>query len=139
PVAAARVRATYICPMDPDVRQAKPGACPKCGMALEPEVPAITRAQYTCPMHPEIVRDVPGACPICGMALEPVTTSAAREENAELRRMSRRFWISVAFAIPLALLAMGGMIGALKLDERLGMATINWIEWALASPIVLWG
>jgi P-type Cu+ transporter len=28
----------YICPMDPEVRQSTPGACPKCGMALEPEL-----------------------------------------------------------------------------------------------------
>src|SRR5207248_5897829 len=67
------------------------------------------------------------------------TVGAAPAENAELRSMSRRFWISIAFAIPLALLAMGGMIGALQLGERLGMQTINWIEFALASPIVLWG
>jgi len=55
---------TYICPMDPEVRERKPGACPKCGMALEPET-----VEYTCPMHPEIVRSGPGNCPICGMAL----------------------------------------------------------------------
>src|SRR5438067_3156983 len=144
PVAAARLAtaprsATYVCPMDSDVRQAKPGPCPKCGMALEPEVPTMSRTQYTCPMHPEIVRDSPGNCPICGMALEPVTISAAPEENAELRSMSRRFCVSVALSIPIALLAMGGMISALQLGERLGMGTINWIEFALASPIVLWG
>src|SRR5437762_2526052 len=108
-------------------------------MALEPEVPTISRTQYTCPMHPEIVRDSPGNCPICGMALEPVASSAAPEENAELRSMSRRFWVGVALSIPIALLAMGGMISALQLGERLGMGTINWIEFALASPIVLWG
>ena len=62
--------------MDPEVHQDHPGACPKCGMALEAAVPAAlaTRTEYTCPMHPEIVRSGPGACPICGMALEPRTT-----------------------------------------------------------------
>ena len=51
----------YICPMDPEINQDHPGACPKCGMALEPAVPLApaTRIEYTCPMHPEIVR--PGA------------------------------------------------------------------------------
>ncbi|MCH7776794.1 MAG: YHS domain-containing protein, partial [Gemmatimonadetes bacterium] len=62
--------AAYICPMDPEIRQDGPGSCPKCGMALEPEIPVTpaTRTQYTCPMHPEIVKDEPGSCPICGMA-----------------------------------------------------------------------
>jgi Cu+-exporting ATPase len=58
----------YTCPMDPEVRQKGPGACPKCGMALEPvDIAPITKVKWTCPMHPEIVRDEPGACPICGM------------------------------------------------------------------------
>src|SRR6266436_7153747 len=66
--------ATYVCPMCPDVRAARPSVCPRCGMALEPEMPAaITRVEYTCPMHPQILRPGPGACPICGMALEPRT------------------------------------------------------------------
>src|SRR5687768_1569681 len=64
--------AIYTCSMDPEVRQERPGACPKCGMALEPLAPAVTtRVEWTCPMHPEIVHDAPGSCPICGMALEP--------------------------------------------------------------------
>src|SRR5262245_58672930 len=62
----------YTCPMDPEVVQTGPGACPKCGMALEPMTPAspTTKTEYVCPMHPQIVRDEPGSCPICGMALE---------------------------------------------------------------------
>src|ERR1700691_4528767 len=61
----------YVCPMDPEIRQDDPGPCPKCGMALEPDVPPTPamRIEYTCPMHPQIVRPGPGACPICGMAL----------------------------------------------------------------------
>src|SRR5690606_17796343 len=54
---------TYVCPMDPEVRQSTPGSCPKCGMALEPELPAVTtRTEYVCPMHPEVVKNEPGAC-----------------------------------------------------------------------------
>src|ERR1700733_10202141 len=100
PPAAAR---GYVCPMCPEVRENKPGACPSCGMALEPEVPIIsTRTQYTCPMHPQIVRAEPGACPICGMALEPRTvTTAAEEENPELRDLTRRFWVGVVLTAPL--------------------------------------
>src|ERR1700736_1707053 len=98
--------------MCPEVREPKPGACPSCGMALEPEVPAApsARIEYTCPMHPEIVRPGPGSCPICGMALEPRTVTAAQEENPELRDMTRRFWISLALTAPLLVLAMASMI-----------------------------
>src|SRR5258705_6250971 len=82
----------YVCPMDPEVRESKPGACPKCGMALEPASPAAPsmRTEYVCPMHPEIVRSEPGACPICGMALEPRTVTLEEEANAELIDMTRR-------------------------------------------------
>src|SRR3954465_9696226 len=70
--------ATFVCPMDSEVRSSTPGACPRCGMALEPDLSdpaALTKTEYTCPMHPEIVRDAPGSCPICGMALEPRVVS----------------------------------------------------------------
>ena len=113
-----------------------PGACPKCGMALEPDIPVTaTKTQWTCPMHPEIVRDGPGACPICGMALEPMTVTATQEENPELRDMTRRFWTSVLLGVPLvayAMLRMGPL--AHVLTPRAG----TWIEFALATPIVLW-
>ena len=82
----------YTCPMDPEVRQIGPGACPKCGMALEPVSAApLTKTEWTCPMHPEIVRDEPGPCPICGMALEP-DGRTLDDENPELDDMTRRFW-----------------------------------------------
>ena len=78
----------FTCPMHPEVRQEGPGACPKCGMALEPMNPApVVRTEYTCPMHPEIVQDAPGTCPKCGMALEPRTVPAGDgEENAEYEK-----------------------------------------------------
>src|SRR6478735_5065221 len=83
---AGKGTVTYVCPMDPEVRETKPGACPKCGMALEQET-----VEYTCPMHPEIVRDGPGNCPICGMALEPrVAAGVHPEDDTELRSMQRR-------------------------------------------------
>src|SRR5450755_3404494 len=127
---------TYICPMDPEIRQAGPGACPKCGMALEPEMPlAATRTQWTCPMHPEIVRDGPGSCPICGMALEPMTVAAANEENPELGDMTHRFWWSVALGIPLVAFAMLRMG---PLAHLVAPALGNWIEFLLATPVVIW-
>lgn len=88
----APAASAYVCPMCPEVHESKPGACPSCGMALEPEMPAAAqRTEYTCPMHPEIVRTEPGVCPICGMALEPRTVTVAAEANPELRDMTRRF------------------------------------------------
>ena len=70
----------YTCPMDPEVRQKGPGACPKCGMALEPPIALASKTRYTCPMHPEIVRDDPGECPRCGMALEPMASNLDDDE-----------------------------------------------------------
>jgi Cu+-exporting ATPase len=128
----------YICPMDPDVRQNQPGPCPKCGMALEPEVPLapVTRVEYTCPMHPEIVRTEPGACPSCGMALEPRTVTVEEEQaNPELKLMSRRFWISAALTIPILVLGMAPAPFA----KIISLRAVNWIEFVLASPVVLWG
>ncbi|MBZ5570136.1 MAG: heavy metal translocating P-type ATPase [Acidobacteriia bacterium] len=129
----------YICPMDPEVRQEGPGACPKCGMALEPEmVTALpTKTEWVCPMHAEVVRSEPGACPICGMALEPRTVTAAEPENPELRDMTRRFWIGLAVTIPLLVIAMGHM--APSLTQLFPRWLPTWGELALATPVVLWG
>ncbi len=133
--------ASYICPMDPEVHEHNPGACPKCGMALEPSVPkpSAARVEYTCPMHPEISRSGPGSCPICGMALELRTVSAAEDENPELSSMTRRFWISVALTIPVLILGMSDMLPGQPLQRFLSMHAIGWIEFLLASPVVLWG
>jgi P-type Cu+ transporter len=132
----------HTCPMDPEVRQEGPGDCPKCGMALEPVVAALpaTKTEYTCPMHPPIVRDAPGSCPICGMALEPRMVSAGEEQNPELANMSRRFWISVALTIPILVVAMADIIPGLSaLMQAVSPKTWEWLEFILATPVVLWG
>jgi Cu+-exporting ATPase len=140
PAQPAPKGATYVCPMDPEVRQDHPGPCPKCGMALEPESPALaTRTEWVCPMHPQIVRDAPGSCPICGMALEPRTVTLDEEPNHELIDMSRRFWISTALAAVTLLLAMSEMIPGQPVQRALGMHTALWLQFILASPVVLWG
>jgi Cu+-exporting ATPase len=128
--------ATYTCPMHPEVKAARPGSCPKCGMALEPSLPvqAAPAAQWTCPMHPEIVRDAPGTCPICGMALEPRTITAEPVEDPELRDMKRRLLVAALFTIPLLAIAMSELFASAWLSGR----TRTYVELALATPVCLW-
>ncbi len=129
----------YTCPMHPEVVQDHPGNCPKCGMALEPMAPpAVTRIEYTCPMHSEIVQDHPGNCPKCGMALEPRNV-AAEDKNEELEDMTRRFHVSVLLALPVFVLAMVADLAPGWLPDGLSMKTLQWIEFLLATPVVLWG
>ena len=137
PVAAG---AEYTCPMHPEIRQVGPGACPKCGMALEPATPPApaTRLEYTCPMHPEIVRAEPGSCPICGMALEPRQVTGD-EVNPELRDMTRRFRVSVLLTMPILALMISEMIPGDPLKHLLGSEPSLWLQFALATPVVLWG
>jgi P-type Cu+ transporter len=90
---------------------------------------------YTCPMHPEIVQVGPGSCPICGMALEPMEVSAEAEADPEYESMSRRLWVSAALSLPLLVIAMGGHWLPLPFSAE----ARNWIELALATPVVLWG
>jgi P-type Cu+ transporter len=132
--------ADYICPMDPEVHQVYPGACPKCGMALERAIPTLpaTRIEYTCPTHPEIIRSESGSCPICGMDLEPRGVVADQKENPELADMTRRFWISVVLTLPILALAMSDMIPGQPLQNVLSPRAIDWIELLLATPVVLW-
>jgi len=128
----------YICPMDPEVREEKPGPCRICGMALEPETVAApaSKVEYVCPMHPEIVRDEPGACPICGMALEPRTVTAAEEENPEYADMKRRLKVSLFFGVPLLVLAMVHMLPGM--EHAIAPNVVAWIEMVLSVPVVLW-
>lgn len=140
PAAEAPASGTYICPMDPEVRQSAPGACPKCGMALEPDLSdpaALTRVEYTCPMHPEIIRDAPGSCPICGMALEPRTVALTDAPNPELVDMGRRFRIGAMLAAPVFLVTMADMAAGGRFTMTRG-ALINWLGLALATPVVFW-
>ena len=140
PGVPAKDTRAYVCPMCPEVRQIGPGPCPKCGMALDPESPALpaSKTEYTCPMHPEIVRAEPGSCPICGMALEPRTVTV-EEDNPELRDMTRRFWISLALTAPLLAIAMGSMLSPHTFMASPWNWGLPWLELLLATPVVLWG
>ncbi|WP_244530521.1 heavy metal translocating P-type ATPase [Salaquimonas pukyongi] len=92
--------------------------------------------KYTCPMDPEIVQDGPGTCPICGMALEPMD-GVAEGPNHELIDFTRRLWVSGLAAIPLLVLTMGPMVG-LPARQWIGETFSVWLEFALATPVVLW-
>ena len=130
----------YTCPMHPEIRQDAPGNCPKCGMALEPVNPTLRPSgatEYTCPMHPEVVRSEPGSCPICGMALE--SRNATTEDNAELNDMTRRFWVSAVLALPVFVMAMVSDLAPQFVPDFVSMTVLQWLEFALATPVVLWG
>ncbi|HHQ48656.1 MAG TPA: heavy metal translocating P-type ATPase [Acidobacteria bacterium] len=139
PAKASGPAVQYTCPMHPDIRLSEPGSCPKCGMTLEPvgPQPAATKIEYTCPMHPEIVRDEPGSCPICGMGLEPRTVTLDEEENAELKDMTRRFWVSLVLTLPVFIISMGEYIPGVSFGIPRHTMTI--IELILTTPVVLWG
>lgn len=91
---------------------------------------------WVCPMHPEIRRNSPGHCPICGMALEPFLPDA--QDNAELKDMSRRFWISAALTIPLLFLAMGDMLPGKPVSALIGTQGRAMWELILATPVCVW-
>jgi P-type Cu+ transporter len=100
--------------------------------------PANPEAEYTCPMHPEIRQKGPGSCPICGMALEPVNVTVDEQPNEELHDMTRRFWWSLALTAPIVAFMLAEFLPG-HLLHRLRGGWLNWIELALATPVVLWG
>jgi P-type Cu+ transporter len=103
--------------------------------AIQADVPTT---EWTCPMHPEIVRDAPGSCPICGMALEPRLVTL-EETNPELDDMTRRFWWSTAITVPILAFMISEFLPGRPLQQTLPHGWINWIQLALATPVVLWG
>lgn len=138
PSAAAK----YYCPMCPGVESDKPGACPKCGMALErnPAWRPASKTIYTCPMHPEVRQDHPGTCPKCGMALEPMTVSEDEpEDDGELKDMTRRFIVSAVLTLPVFLSAMAHLVPAWSHSSWANGDTARWMQFALTAPVVLWG
>jgi len=110
------------------------------GKYLAPEAaraePVPAGTIYTCPMHPEIRQVGPGACPICGMALEPALATADTGPNPELVDMTRRLWIGLALTLPLFALEMAGHVTDLHM--LIGSQASNWVQLALATPVVLW-
>jgi len=104
-----------------------------------PPSPADKERIYTCPMDPEIRQKGPGTCPICGMALEPEEVSLEEEVNPELVDFTRRLKISIVFTIPLLILAMSDLIPGQPVQRTLPGWINALIQFALSTPVVLWG
>jgi Cu+-exporting ATPase len=107
--------------------------------AARPAIAADLDAEYTCPMHPEVRQKGPGACPICGMALEPVEPTLAEERNPELEDMTRRFVVSLALTAPILGFMLAELLPGHPLTGVVSHGVRNWIEFGLATPVVLWG
>lgn len=133
---------TFYCPMrcEGDKIYHEPGDCPVCGMDLveEQNLSQIgTKNQWTCPMHPEVVQDEPGSCPICGMDLVPVKPDLSAEEKSYLK-LIKKFWIAVAFTLPIFLIAMSEMIPNNPLYTVMEQQYWNIIQFVLSIPVVFY-
>ena len=132
---------TFYCPMhcEGDKTYDNPGDCPVCGMHLveEQNLSASTAEQWTCPMHPEIVKDEAGACPICGMDLVPMQASLSAEEKT-YNMLSKKFWIAMAFTLPIFIIAMSEMLHNNPLYDLMEQKQWNWIQFALSIPVVFY-
>ncbi|MDT0642521.1 heavy metal translocating P-type ATPase [Zunongwangia sp. F363] len=132
---------TFYCPMhcEGDKTYEQPGDCPVCGMDLveEQKLVATTSEQWTCPMHPEIVKDGPGDCPICGMDLVPMEPDISSEEKT-YKKLLKKFWIAVAFTLPIFLIAMSEFLSDNPLFNLMPQRYWNWVQLALSLPVVFY-
>lgn len=130
----------YYCPMhcEGDKTYNEPGDCPKCGMDLVEEVSTQpTSTTYTCPMHPEVIEDQPGDCPKCGMDLVPKKPDLSAEEKT-YAQLSKKFWIALAFTLPVFIISMSDMITNNPLYDILELKYWNWIQFVLSIPVVFY-
>jgi len=116
-----------------------PSAAASAGLPPPAKLAAADTQPYTCPMHPEIVRPGPGVCPICGMALEPRAVGTAGVSNPELEDMSLRFRVCAALTLPVFLLVMAEHIPGRPADSLVSPDAQAWLQFLLATPVVLWG
>jgi Cu+-exporting ATPase len=117
--------------------RANPGAF----VGRPPKAPATAadmEREYTCPMDPEVRQKGPGACPKCGMALEPVDVTL-EDNNPELDDMTRRFRWSAVLTAPILALMVSEFLPGQPLQRLIPHDWYNWLQFALASPVVLWG
>ncbi|WP_318310373.1 heavy metal translocating P-type ATPase [Flagellimonas crocea] len=132
---------TFYCPMqcEGDKTYDKPGDCPVCGMDLVEEQNSATssKQQWTCPMHPEVVEDGPGSCPKCGMDLVPKEPEASAEEKT-YKKLLKKFWIALAFTLPIFIIAMSEMIPDNPLYKVMEPRYWNWVQFGLSLPVVFY-
>ncbi|MGB6150568.1 MAG: heavy metal translocating P-type ATPase [Pricia sp.] len=132
---------TFYCPMhcEGDKTYDKPGDCPVCGMDLveEQNLSATSSEQWTCPMHPEVIKDGPGACPICGMDLVPMEADSSAEEKT-YKKLLKKFWIAIAFTLPIFIIAMSEMVPENPLYDVMEQKWWNWIQFGLSIPVVFY-
>ena len=132
---------TFYCPMhcEGETTYEKAGDCPVCGMDLVEEIQLNSTAgiTYTCSMHPEINEAQPGACPICGMDLIPKEPDTSAEEKNYLELL-KKLWLSLAFTLPIFLIAMSEMIPDNPLFKVLDQKYWNWIQFLLSLPVVFY-
>jgi heavy metal translocating P-type ATPase len=133
----------YYCPMrcEGDKTYDKSGDCPVCGMHLKKEESGSTsdsKSVYTCPMHPEVKQDKPGSCPKCGMNLVPEKGEETSEEEKAYKKMANKFWIALVLSFPVFVIAMSDVIPFLNLEDLAPKIVWNWIQFALATPVIFY-
>jgi heavy metal translocating P-type ATPase len=131
----------YYCPMhcEGDKTYEKPGECPVCGMHLKKEENAFSKGViYTCPMHTEVKQDKPGTCPKCGMNLVPGKGNESSEEKKSYLRMTKKFWIALAFSVPVFIIAMSDLIPFLDLKKIASQKSWSWVQFILTIPVVFY-
>ncbi len=131
----------YYCPMrcEGDKTYNKLGDCPVCGMHLNKvEGHPNSKTIYTCPMHPEVKQDHPGDCPKCGMTLVQGKGEGISEEEKAYKKMARKFWLALAFSIPVFIIGMSDLFSFLHLQDLASKKVWGWIEFFLASPVVFY-
>ena len=131
----------FYCPMhcEGDKTYDEPGDCPVCGMDLveEQSMKSSSSNIYTCPMHPEIEQKGPGSCPKCGMDLVPKEADESAEQK-KYTGLLKKFWIAVAFTLPIFVIAMSEMLAENPLYEMMDIQIWNWVQFSLSLPVVFY-
>ena len=147
----------YFCPMECEGEKLyfKQGKCPVCGMYLAPieereeirekakstenqKVNLDKIGEFYCPMFCEGDKTYPKntGCPVCGMDLVQIVAEG-QEDNSTYIDLRKKFYIALAFTIPVFILAMGGMMG-LPID-KIPHHTQLYLQAAFTIPVVYAG
>ncbi|MDN3596356.1 heavy metal translocating P-type ATPase [Zunongwangia endophytica] len=136
----AKGNGKWYCPMhcEGDKMYDEPRDCPVCGMDLvQEQILSASNTTYTCPMHPEIEEDEPGDCPICGMDLV-AKDPEPDAQNSTYLKLRKKFWLSIAFALPIFLIAMSDMLNENPLYQIMDLQYWNWVQFGLSIPVVFY-